>query len=104
MTEIPTSFFVLDSAALEAKRKKIVAYSKEIDVGIGARIREVRLHSGIRQFQLSQILGLKSRISISHLEAGKRSLKAREVLAVAEACGVSCEWLLTGEYSGEPNV
>jgi transcriptional regulator with XRE-family HTH domain len=65
---------------------------------VGERIKERRAQLGWTQEQLAKESGL-SKGFISDLEAGKRSVGADSLLAIATALGVSMDHLMKGELS-----
>jgi y4mF family transcriptional regulator len=63
---------------------------------IGERIRERRTKLGWTQEQLAQTAGI-SKSFLSELESGKRSVSADKLLDLAQALGVSLDYLMTGQ-------
>lgn len=65
-------------------------------MSIGKRLKVARSHAGISQLDLvSKLNGLMSQQNISQLESGTN--KGTEyIVQLAIACGVSAEWLATG--------
>jgi transcriptional regulator with XRE-family HTH domain len=65
-------------------------------MAIAARLKAAREQAGLTQGQVARLLGLH-RPSVSEMEAGRRSVSAEELAALADAYGVSVAWLLDGE-------
>lgn len=67
----------------------------------GARIKEVRLRRGLSQEELAvklQLLGLQiGQMAVSRIETGKRLVPDFELPILAEALGVTTDWLLGKE-------
>lgn len=64
----------------------------------GSRVKEARQRSGMSQDALSiklQLLGLQiGQMAISRMETGKRIVPDYELPVLADALGVSVDWLL----------
>lgn len=72
-------------------------------VARGARIRAAREAKGLSQAKLASMVGLEGGPqSISMYELGKMGLSADRLMALAEALGVSAEWIMRGREPGEP--
>ena len=67
----------------------------------GRRIREARLRLGLRQEELAvklQLLGLQvGQMAVSRMETGKRIIPDFELPVLAQALGVTTDWLLGQE-------
>lgn len=67
----------------------------------GSRVREARLRLGLSQEEVAirlQLLGLQiGQMAVSRIETGKRLVPDFELPIIAEALGVSTEWLLSKE-------
>ncbi|MAT49948.1 MAG: hypothetical protein CMK32_02040 [Porticoccaceae bacterium] len=61
------------------------------------RAREVMSREGLTYDDLSESLGVATRGSVSHYFSGRRSLSAKQAVALADRLGCSVEWLLTGK-------
>jgi len=68
--------------AMESKRQ-----------AIAARLRAAREQAGLSQGQAAKVLGVH-RPAITEMEAGRRSVSAEELAALADAYGVSVNWLV----------
>lgn len=73
-------------------------YKKDLAVAIGRRIRQRRDELQIEQKDLRARLELKgifiSRSELSRIEQGQSLPDAAEIVELARALNVSCEWLL----------
>lgn len=58
------------------------------------RLKIARLHAGLSQGELARKAGVKQPV-ISQLETGKNA-GSTYVVSIAEACGISAEWLVNG--------
>lgn len=67
----------------------------------GARVKEARLRLGLSQEELAvklQLLGLQiGQMAVSRIETGKRLVPDFELPILAEALGVTTDWLLSKE-------
>ena len=67
----------------------------------GARVKEARLRLGLSQEELAvklQLLGLQiGQMAVSRIETGKRLVPDFELPILAEALGVTTDWLLGKE-------
>lgn len=67
----------------------------------GIRIRDARERAGMSQEQLAvklQLLGLQTgQNAVSRMETGKRLVADFEIIKLAEALGVTTDWLLGKE-------
>jgi len=67
----------------------------------GRRIREARLRQGLSQEELAvklQLLGLQvGQMAVSRMETGKRFIPDFELPVLAQALGVTTDWLLGQE-------
>lgn len=62
---------------------------------VGKRIRDKRKSLGLTQDRLCEIVGI-SKSFLSEVETGKRNLSSSNLLDLAKALGVSCDYLLVG--------
>jgi len=67
---------------------------------VGERIKQRRRELGLSQHTLAQRAGI-SKSFLSDLEIGKRSVGAETLLDLGRAMGVSLDFLMTGEDSGD---
>jgi transcriptional regulator with XRE-family HTH domain len=63
---------------------------------IAARLRAAREQAGLSQGQAAKVVGLH-RPAITEIEAGRRSVSAEELAALADAYGVDANWLVAAE-------
>ncbi len=63
---------------------------------IAARLRAAREQAGLSQGQAAKVLGVH-RPAVTEMEAGRRSVSAEELAALADAYGVSVNWLVEAE-------
>jgi DNA-binding MarR family transcriptional regulator/DNA-binding XRE family transcriptional regulator len=63
---------------------------------IGMRLKEARARAGLTQTAAAGFLGI-NRVCLSQTEAGKRYLRAEEVVRCSQLYNVSASWIL-GEY------
>ena len=68
-------------------------------MSIGIRLREARLKANLTQVALSNLSGV-SRARISAIEKGVQETSSY-VIELAQGCGVTPEWLKTGENRGD---
>lgn len=66
---------------------------------IGARILAARTFLGVSQEALSRSAGISWK-TVSRLEKGLHAANAATINAIAQALGVTTDWLLTGEGDG----
>ncbi len=67
---------------------------------IAEKVREARELSGLSQGQAAKMLGIH-RPTISEIEAGRRNVKADEIITFANLYGVEVSWLMDGEIEKE---
>lgn len=67
---------------------------KEVDIAIGARIRDAREKAGLSQHELAQRLGYASPATVSNMEAGERRITVVDLSSVSEALGVPLDRFL----------
>lgn len=67
---------------------------------VGERVRSRRLELGLTQNDLAEKAGI-SKSFLSDVECGRRSIGAENLLDLGRAMGVSLDFLMTGESSGE---
>ncbi|MGA9751014.1 MAG: XRE family transcriptional regulator [Acidobacteriota bacterium] len=72
---------------------------KQNDRELGARVAELRKRRGLSQKDLAQAAGFKFAQVLCDLEAGKRALKATELVRLASFFGVPATAILTGELA-----
>lgn len=73
---------------------KLVAIKEGVAVDdVGSRVAKARLHKGLTQTDLGNILGL-DKTQVSKIESGKRKLDISEVVLTAQALGVTTRELL----------
>src|SRR5437763_2864469 len=69
--------------------------------GVGERIKRRRAELDWTQDQLAQKAGI-SKVFLSDLENGKRSVSANNLLDIARALSLSLDYLMTGDASERP--
>ena len=70
---------------------------KELDLlEMGQRITELRKKLGLTQEALAEKGDMTTQF-VSYAEAGKRAMRAENLLKVSQALGVSADYLLTGD-------
>ena len=67
---------------------------------MGERVKTKRLELGLTQDHLAEKAGI-SKSFLSDVECGRRSISAENLLDLGRAMGVSLDFLMTGEASGE---
>lgn len=67
----------------------------------GERVRQRRKELGMTQLDLGLKMGFKSKQSVCHIEAGDRNLKQSQVVALANALGVTPAYLMGWKTSEE---
>ena len=74
----------------------------EGNAAIGARLRWAREQSGLSQGQVARSLSMH-RPTISEIEAGRRSVKAKEIARFADLYDVKDDWIVRGDqvFAGE---
>ncbi len=79
-------------------------HQRELARQIGSRIRQRRVQLGFSQRKVREQMELSSvsvtKSQFSRIELGELLPNAVEVIALSEALGVSCNWLLLGEEGG----
>jgi|GEM_PF-2063894 len=75
---------------------------------IGARIKEARKLMGITQVELAAIMSVDydiqmERVHISKIECGIRSVKDKEIAALAKILNASPSWLFSWEQTSTTN-
>ena len=63
---------------------------------IAERLRQARASAGLSQGQIAKLLGMH-RPTITEIEAGRRRVSAEELGALADAYGVTVQWLATDQ-------
>ena len=66
---------------------------------LGRRVKEARLRAGLTQSALARQAGVQTQ-AISNIEIRGSDARGSTVLGIAAACGVTAQWLLTGDVSG----
>ena len=66
------------------------------------RLRIAREHAGLEQLALAKVSGV-SRATISAAENGRTTPSRATISLIAFACGVSREWLATGQVNENPD-
>lgn len=69
------------------------------DTGVAKRLREARERAGLTAVVLAQKIE-RHPSQVSRWENGVDAPRADVILAIARACGVSTDWLLSGEGVG----
>lgn len=69
-------------------------------LALAARLRMAREMAGLSQGQVARLLGI-SRPSVSEWEAGRRRVSSEELAQLVEIYGVSSEWVLGRDESGD---
>ena len=64
--------------------------------GIGGRIKQTRLERKMTRDELAHLAGISNKF-LYDIELGKKGMSAETLWKVAQALGVSANWLLTGE-------
>lgn len=77
---------------MKTKKKRPARIAK----GMGSRIFTQRIRKELTQEQLGDLIGV-SHGEIYHLEADKRACTVPRLIALAEALGVTINWIATGE-------
>lgn len=86
--------------------KSISAYADDKVIGVGKRVLEARTKKGISQIELARRCGYSTRSAVSKIETGDRAFPINKVPVIAEALGVSVDWLLWGNeaHPVEPSL
>jgi len=63
----------------------------------GERIRQLRERKGLSQAGFAQLCGFTNRVTLTNYEAGTKRPDLRLLVNIARACGVTLDWVLTGE-------
>ena len=71
--------------------------------GIGSRIRQARIASGLKPADLAQAVGL-STSAINHWELGRQRVAPEMLSLLAPLLGVGADYLATGVRDGEPSL
>lgn len=69
---------------------------------VGARIRTLRVTSGMTQEKLAELANLSTPY-ISHLETGKKRAGVDTLIRISTALNTTFDFLLTGKYQPECN-
>lgn len=70
---------------------------------VGQRMREARKARGLTTAEVAKAAGI-SQGNYSDMEGGRKSPSIRTLAALAEALGVSTDWILTGERTEGRNI
>jgi transcriptional regulator with XRE-family HTH domain len=62
----------------------------------GHRIRDARVRNNLTQGEVAEAMGLKNATSLTHMETGRSAPRVHRLAALADALGVSLDWLLRG--------
>ena len=81
--------------------KYVSEYSDDKVKGVGRRVLEARTNKGISQLELAKRCGYSTRSAVSKIETGDRAFPINKIPVIAEALGVSVDWLLWGK---EPHI
>lgn len=63
---------------------------------VGKRIMERRKTLGLTQEALAELSGVTTQF-VSYAESGRRAMRPENLMKIASALGVSCDYLLTGD-------
>lgn len=66
-------------------------------ISIGKRIASLREGLGLSQEEFAELVGVESKGTISNWEKGRRLPDLIQVAVIAQACGVSTDWILLGD-------
>ncbi len=75
--------------------------SRTIDLRVARRIRERRLHIGMTQLELAQVIGVAFQQAHKY-ERGISRVSAGRLYDIATALHVPIEYFFAGEEAGEP--
>jgi len=75
----------------------------EMKKAVGQRMREARKARGLTTAEVAKAAGI-SQGNYSDMEGGRKSPSIRTLAALAEALGVSTDWILTGERTEGRNI
>lgn len=75
----------------------------EMKKAVGQRMREARKARGLTTAGVAKAAGI-SQGNYSDMEGGRKSPSIRTLAALAEALGVSTDWILTGERTEGRNI
>lgn len=75
----------------------MVGRNDATDKEIGARLKEARKAAGLSQAQAAKLLQFTPE-QLSNIEAGKRSVKAYELVSFSDVYEVGTEWII-GEWT-----
>lgn len=67
-----------------------------MDTPIYTRLKQIRKHMNMSQGQFARMLGI-GQSTLGMMEVGKREILERHIKTISAVCGVSEEWLRTGE-------
>ena len=84
-----------ENMSVEIKETKILLLGKSDPVSIGKRIRLLRRERRLAQEDLAKILCVH-RESISQIENAERQIRSNQVVLLADALGISCDYILRG--------
>jgi transcriptional regulator with XRE-family HTH domain len=70
---------------------------------VGERIATLREEKGVTQLEMAKTLGVLRQV-ITHWENGTRDIKSKDMIALADYLGVSCDKLLRNVDAGHLNV
>ena len=71
-------------------------------MGMGDIIKELRIKRGMTQEELAEAVGYSHKSSINKIEQGKTDISQPKIAAIAEALGVTPDYLFYGTEESEP--
>ena len=69
---------------------------KDFNVDIGSRIKQKRLEQKLTRDKQADMIGISNKF-LYDIELGRKGMSAETLWKVAQALGVSADWLLDGE-------
>lgn len=82
--------------SIQHPRSSQVVFTWGMSKTVGERIRQARTARGFSGARLAELCGYKTQSGISNLENGKSTVGGRRLSKIAQALGVSVDWLLNG--------
>jgi transcriptional regulator with XRE-family HTH domain len=64
---------------------------------LGERIKEIRVKLHLSQQEFAELIGVKTKMSISNFEKNERSPSFENLISIAKLGNVTVDWLLTGK-------
>lgn len=88
---------VFDKFTLSEGKRMKTGSANELYIEAGKRIHELRLSKKMSREQFADKAGISDKF-LYEIESGRKGISAQNLLRIANALGVSCDYILTGQW------